>query len=77
MKKTPLTVSVSTEATNRLEKIAERFGMSRTALVSVVAEEISHIRPDAFFEAIGRIPPELKTRPVGRPPGTKTADHAA
>ena len=73
MKKVPLTVSVSDEATRRLERIADRFGMSRTALVSVVAEEISHIRPESFFEALGAIPADLKARPVGRPAGSVTA----
>jgi len=66
---------VSNEATHRIEKIAERFGMSRTALISVLAEEISHIRPESFFEAIGAIPADLKARPVGRPAGSKTTEH--
>lgn len=72
MKKIPLTVSVSDDATKRLERIADRLGMSRTALVSIVAEEISHVRPEAFFEALGAIPPDLKGRPVGRPAGSST-----
>lgn len=70
MKKEILTVSVSQEACRRIEKIAERFGMSRTSLVSILSEEVSHVRPDAFFQAIAAIPNELKTRPVGRPAGS-------
>lgn len=78
MKKEILTVSVSQDATRRIEKIADRFGMSRTALISVLAEEVSHVRPEAFFEALGKIPADLKTRPIGRPPGsTKAAESAA
>jgi hypothetical protein len=73
MRKIPLTVSVSEEGTRRLERIAERFGMSRTALVSIVAEEISNVRPESFFEALGAIPADLKARPVGRPAGSKSA----
>lgn len=81
MQKEQLTVMLSKEATRRIEKIAERFGMSRTSLVSVVAEEISHVRPEAFFEALGAIPSDLKARPVGRPVGSaskkETAETAA
>jgi len=61
---------VSSDATARIEKIAERFGMSRTALVSILAEEVSYVRPEAFFEALGAIPADLKSRPVGRPAGS-------
>lgn len=77
MQKEQLTVMVSKEATRRIEKIAERFGMSRTSLVSVVAEEISHVRPEAFFEALGAIPGDLKARPVGRPAGSSTKKETA
>ena len=78
MQKTQLTVMVSNDGTRRIEKIAERYGMSRTALISIVSEELSHVRPDAFFEALGAIPADLKTRPVGRPAGSgKPADAAA
>jgi hypothetical protein len=52
--------------------------MSRTNLIAIVAEEISHVRPEAFFEAIGAIPADLKTRPVGRPVGSgKKRDNVA
>lgn len=76
MTKKQLCVMLSDEATGRIEKIADRFGMSRTALISIVAEEISHVRPEAFFEALGAIPRDLKTRPVGRPAGSATKQHA-
>lgn len=78
MRKTQLCIMLSDEATRRLEATAERFGMSRAALISIIAEEVSHVRPEAFFEALGAIPADLKTRPVGRPPGRKPAKiHAA
>lgn len=67
---------LSGEATGRIEKIAERYSLSRTALISLLAEELSYVRPEAIFEALGAIPKDLKTRPVGRPAGSATKEKA-
>lgn len=77
MQKTHYKTCIDPDAAARFEKIAERFGMTAPGLAAVLIHEFSHVRPEAFFQAVGAIPPDLKARPVGRPPGSKTADHAA
>ncbi len=73
MQKIQLKPYVDEEAARRFERIAQRFGMTPHALAAVLVHEFSHIRPEAFFEALGAIPADLKTRPVGRPAGSTSA----
>ncbi len=77
MKRPRWKVSPGADAAQRFNRIAERFEMSGPTLAAVVINELSYVRPESFFQALGAIPADLKVRPVGRPPGSKTADHAA
>lgn len=70
MNKARYKVSVDNEADRRFQRIAERLGMTPPALTAVLVHEYSHVRPEAFFEALGAIPSDLKARPVGRPAGS-------
>lgn len=77
MQKVQLKPYVDEEAARRFERIAQRFGMTPHALAAVLVHEFSHVRPEAFFEALGAIPADLKARPVGRPAGSTSARKSA
>lgn len=72
LKKPRWKVSVGTETAERLGKIAERFDMTGPTLAAFMLSELSYVRPEGFFEALGAIPKDLKARPVGRPAGSTT-----
>ena len=84
MQKVQIKPYVDEEAARRFERIADRVGLTSPGLAALVIHELSHVRPESFFEALGAIPADLKARPVGRPAGASTArkpepaaDHAA
>jgi hypothetical protein len=72
-KKTPWKVAPGPEAKERFTRIAERLDIPVATLASIALTELSFVRPDAFFEALGAIPADLKTRAVGRPAGSTNA----
>ncbi len=77
MKKPRWKVSPGADAAQRFNRIAERFEMSGPTLAAVVINELSYVRPESFFQALGAIPGDLKTRPVGRPAGSKNSQESA
>jgi hypothetical protein len=72
MQKVIMKPSMDPSAAARLEAAAERLGMTGAALSAAILHEFSHVRPDAIFKALAAVPDDLKTRPVGRPVGSKT-----
>lgn len=73
MQKVQIKPYLDQDAAERLRQMAEHYGMSSPALAALVLTEMSRIRKEALFEALGVLPPELKTRPVGRPAGSTKA----
>lgn len=73
LKKSRWKVSPGPAARERFTKIAERLDIPVATLASMALSELSYIRPEAFFEALGSIPADLKARPVGRPAGSTSA----
>ena len=76
-KKTPWKVSPGHEAKERFKKIAERLDIPVATLAAMTLNELSWVRPENYFEALGAIPAALKTRPVGRPAGSSKKETAA
>lgn len=70
MQKPYFKVSLGNEANARWERIAARYEMSPPTLAALIITELSHVRPESLFEALGAIPADLKARSPGRPPGS-------
>jgi hypothetical protein len=71
MKKPQIKPSVSEDTEARFKAIADRYDMTTASLAALLITEFSHVRKEAFFHALAAIPEDLKTRPVGRPPGSR------
>lgn len=69
LKKSRWKVSPGPDVRERFTKIAERLDIPVATLASIALSELSYVRPESFFAALGSIPGDLKTRPVGRPAG--------
>ena len=55
MNKPQFKISISDDVAQRLATIGDRYGMTPNAIVAAAAYEISRIRPESLWHALGRI----------------------
>ncbi len=55
MIKPQMRIAVEPEVQNRLNEIGARYGMSGNAIAAAAAYELSRVRPENLFHALGRI----------------------
>lgn len=55
MKKKQLKIQIDEDVEARLHQSGARFGLSGNAVLAVAAYELSRVRPENLFHALGRI----------------------
>lgn len=55
MIKPQMKIAVEPEVQKRLHEMASRYGMTGNAIVAAAAYELSRVRPENVFHALGRI----------------------
>lgn len=75
MIKPQMRVAIEPEIQKRLHEVAGRYGMTGNAIVAAAAYELSRVRPENLFQALGRIaqgegveimPPDVESLPAPR-----------
>lgn len=80
MIKPQMKVVIPAEIQQRLHQIGERYGMTGNAIVAAAAHELSRVRPENLWHALGRIAegeaPELPAPAAKRIGGGRSGQRA-
>ena len=67
MDKAKIMIYLDDEVAVRLSKIGDRYGISRNQVVSMIAGEVSRIRPEDLWQVLGQITKEANVEIVAKP----------